>query len=75
MKVAGALRFLVNAKGLHLEFARVLHEGLLMPVLLYGNETMIWRQKHRFRIRVVQDNLRGFIGIRRIDKVLNAWTR
>ena len=31
---------LVNAGGLQLECARVLHESLLIPVI-YGNETMI----------------------------------
>ena len=37
--VAGAMRFLVNVRGLHLDRARV----LLVPVLLYGRETMIWK--------------------------------
>ena len=41
--VAGTIRYLVNAKGLQLECAKVLHEVLLVPVLLYGSETMIWR--------------------------------
>ena len=38
--VAGAMISLVNARGLQLECVRVLHEGLLVPVLLYGSETM-----------------------------------
>ena len=44
---------------------------------LYGSETIIWREKKkRSRIRAVQmDNLRGLLGIRRMDKVLNAWSR
>ena len=41
-----------------------------MPILIYGSGTMIW--KERSRIRAVQvDNLRGLLGIRRMDKVLN----
>ena len=53
--------------------ARVLHESLLVPVLTYGSETMIWREKERFRIRDVQmDNLIVFLGMRRMDKVPNA---
>ena len=40
-KVAGAIRFLVNTRGLQLECTRVLHETLLVPVLMYGSETMI----------------------------------
>ena len=47
-----------------------------MAVLLYGSETMIWRKKESSRIRGVQmDNLRGLLGIRRMDRVLNAWIR
>ena len=70
-RVVGAIRSLVNASGLQLECARVLHESLLMPVLMYGSETMI--NEERTRIRAVQmDNFRGLPGIRRIDKVLNA---
>ena len=35
---------------------------------------MLW--KERFRIRAVRmDNLRGFLGIRRMDRVLNARIR
>ena len=37
---------------------------------------MIWREKERSRIRAVEmDNIRGLLGIRRIDNVLNAWIR
>ena len=47
-----------------------------MPVLTYGSETMIWREKERSRIKAVQmDNLRGLLGIRRMDKVPNARIR
>ena len=63
-------------RSLKLEYARVLHEGLLMPVLLYGSETMIWREKERSRSKAVQmDNLRGLLSIRRMDRVLNAQIR
>ena len=44
-----------------------------MPVLTYGSETMLWRVKERSRTRAVQmDNLKGLLGIRRMDKVPNA---
>ena len=40
----------------------VLHESLLVPVLMNGSETMLWKEE-RSRIRAVQmDNLRGWIG-------------
>ena len=49
-RVAGAVRSLVNAKDLQLECARVLHETLLEPVLMYCNVIMIWKEKNRSRI-------------------------
>ena len=58
------------------ECARVLKEVFLLPVNLYGSETMIWREKEKSRIMVVQmDNLRGLLGIRRMDKVPNTRIR
>ena len=37
---------------------------------------MICREKERCRIRTVQvDNLRGLLGIRKMDKIPNAWIR
>ena len=75
-KIAGAIRSLVNVKGLQLECARGQHEELLVPVLLYGNEKMIWREKERSRIRTGQmDNLRSFLSITRMGRVPKAQTR
>ena len=72
--MAGAIRSLVNARDLQIEYARVLHETMLVPVLTYGSETILW--KERPRIRAIQmDNLRGLLGIMRMDRVPNAWIR
>ena len=58
-RVTGAIRSLVNA--------RDLHETLLVPVLMNGNDTML--RKERSRIRPMQmDNLRGLLDIRRMDE-------
>ena len=36
--------------------------------LLYGSETVVWREKERLKIRTLQmDNLRGLLGVRRMD--------
>ena len=40
-RVAGAIRYLVNARSLQLKCARVLCESSLVPVLTYGSETII----------------------------------
>ena len=44
-RVAGAIRSLVNARDLQLECARVLHDTLFVPVVMYGSETILWREK------------------------------
>ena len=69
MRVGSAIRSLVNAMDLQLECAKVLHETLLVTVLLNGSKTKSWREKGRSKVRAVQmDNLRGLVGIRRMDK-------
>ena len=48
----------------------VFHETSHVPVLMYGTDTMLWKEKERSRIRAVQmDNLRG------LDRVPNARIR
>ena len=61
---------------MELECTRTLHETLLMPVLMYGNKTMLPFEKKRSRIRAVQmDNFRGLLGIWSFDQVTNVWIR
>ena len=75
-RVAGAIWSLINARNLQLECAKALGETLLVPVLMYGSETILWKDMERSRVRAVQmDNLRGLLGIRRMDRVPNAWIR
>ena len=74
-RVAGGIRSLVNARDLQLVCARVLHETLLIPVM-YGSETMLWKEEERSRIRAVQmDNLRVLLGIRMMEGVPNVQIR
>ena len=64
----GAIRFLVNARDLQIECARVLHKTLLVHVFMYGIEIMLWKEKGRSTVRAVQmDNFRGLLCIRRMD--------
>ena len=75
-RVVSAIRSLVHDRRLQPECARVLHESLLVPVLTHGSEIMIWKEKERYMIWAMQmDNLRGLLGIRRMDKVQNARIR
>ena len=51
-------------------------EPLLRPFLICGSKTMNGRGKERSRIKPEQmDNLKNLLGIRKMDKVPNAWTR
>ena len=55
---------------------RQCHRKVLVPLLVCGSETMIWRENERSVIRTVtMDKLRGLLGIRRMDKILNVWIR
>ena len=75
-RVAGATRSLVNVGDLQLEGARVLYETLLLPVLMYGSDNMLWKVKERSRVKAFEmDNLRGLLGIRIMDRVQNARIR
>ena len=75
-KVASVIRPLVDAMGLQLQCEWVLHEGLFMPVPLYGSGTMVWKEKERSRIRAMpKDNLKSVIGIKRMARVLNVRIR
>ena len=55
-RVAGAIRSIVNAMDLQLECARVLHETLIIPVLVYGSDTMLWKEKKRSRTRATSED-------------------
>ena len=47
-----------------------------MPALLYDSETMIYIERERSRIMVVQmDSVKGLLGIRRIGRVPNTRIR
>ena len=75
-KVASGRRVAGAINGSVLECARVLHESLLVPVLMYGSETMLWKEKDRSKITAVQmNNLRGLLGIRKMDRVPKARIR
>ena len=51
-----------------LENNLLFHKKLLEPVLIYDNETMIWKERESSRIRSVQmENLRALLGIRKMD--------
>lgn len=68
-KVVGAIRVIINTKVLSLECTRILHECMLVPTLVSGSETLVWKKKENSRIRAVKiDNLKSMLGVR-TDKI------
>ena len=52
-----------------------MHKKMLVPVLMYGSETMLWKEKISRVRAVLMDNLMGFLGVRRLDKIPNERVR
>ena len=53
-----------------------MQETLVVPVLMYGSKAMLWKEKKKSRIRDAQINIiKGLVGIRRVNRVPNAWIR
>ena len=47
---------------------------MLIPVLMYGREVVMWKEKSSIRA-IQMDNLRGLLGIKEMGKVPNTWIR
>ena len=53
-----------------------MYEGLLVPVLMNGNDAVVRREKERSRIIAVQlDSLKSLLDVKRIGKILNIGVR
>ena len=75
-KLKVPLDSMANVMGLRLECARVLCESLLVPVLLYSSETVIWRENGRSSVRLCRRTTSEvLLGIRRMGRVPNARIR
>jgi hypothetical protein len=70
--VSGAIKKLVKEKHLSIQCARALHEGVLLPTLLYGNETLSMYERDASRLQAVEMSLlRSAIGVTRRDRIRN----
>ena len=57
--VTGVIVYIYYKLGICSLSVIVLHETLLVPVLMFVSEAMLWREKKRSRVRAVQmENLR-----------------
>ena len=54
----------------------LLKKGLLEPIVMRGRKTMIWKEKKRSSLRVVQmDDLSVQLGIRAMGRMRNVVVR
>ena len=52
--------------------ASSMHEGVVVPTLMYGSETLLWNSCEKSRITAAEMyNVRGYCGIRRIYRIRN----
>ena len=73
-RVSGDIKSLVSGRSCG--FSVVWSCMSLVLVLTYSSATMIWKEKEKSRVRAVQMNdLRGLLGIGKMDKVSNARIR
>ena len=52
-RFVGAIRGLVNVSIMQPKCASVLRKGLVVAVLMYGSEAVVWKEKERSKIRAV----------------------
>jgi hypothetical protein len=52
-----------------------MHNGVLLPTLMYGSESWVWQKKHTSRVNAVEMRaLRNMIGVKLSDRVKNEVT-
>lgn len=61
-KFEGAINLLISEKSLSMNSVRRLHEGMLIPTLLYGSGTLALHRYNKSRARVV-----GISFLRRVE--------
>ncbi|GBP79061.1 hypothetical protein EVAR_58729_1 [Eumeta japonica] len=68
-KVNGALLAIMNSKSVSRQVSPAIHNGVLIPTLMYGSESWVWQKKNKSRINAVEmRSLRSTCGVFRKDK-------
>ncbi|GBP69668.1 hypothetical protein EVAR_49920_1 [Eumeta japonica] len=72
-KVNGALLAIMNSKSVSKQDNFPLHNGVLIPTLVYGSESWVWRKKNESRIDMVEmRSLRNMCGVSLKDSCRNS---
>ena len=72
----GALKSVLNNRGLGLKAKKCLYEGVIVPTALYGAEARGMRSAERRKVNVLEMKcLRSLVGVSQMDRVRNEEVR
>jgi hypothetical protein len=70
--VNGALHAFMGSRVVSIKAQLAVHNGVLLPTLIYGSESQVWQKKHTSRVNAVEMRaLRSLIGVKLSDRVRN----
>jgi hypothetical protein len=63
--VTGALHAFMGSRVVSKQAQLAVHNGVLLPTLMYGSESWVWQKKHTSRVNAVEMRaLRSMIGVK-----------
>ena len=72
----GALHSVVSRQDISKNARLAIHNGVLVPTLMYGSESWVWQKRHESRVNAVEmRSLRSMSGIKLTDRVRNSVIR
>jgi hypothetical protein len=67
--VCGALHAFMGSRVVSKKAQLAVHNGVLLPTLMYGSESWVWQKKHTSRVNAVEIRaLRSMIGVELSDR-------
>lgn len=75
-KMNGALNSVVGSSNVSKKARLAVHNGVLVPTLMYGSESWVWQKRNESRINAVEmRSLRSMCGLTLKDRVRNSMIR
>ncbi|GBP06012.1 hypothetical protein EVAR_3262_1 [Eumeta japonica] len=76
-KVNGTLLAIMNSKSVSGQACLAIHNGILMPTLMYGSKSWVWQKKNDSRInsvemRSLRMSVRSMCGVSQKDRFRNS---
>lgn len=74
--VSGAIHSVMSSQTVSAKARMAIHNGVLVPTLMYGSESWVWQKKNESRINAVEmRSLRKICGVKLSDRVSNEVIR